>query len=111
MSYNSGCDLLEELLKIKSWSISGVVDFREESEDKLIFVVKAKSAGSHENVSNVGPPLPRVSIKWEESMELSNVIWREDWIFGGNVFCEDGFELFFLDFSLGHDRYFQYNKL
>jgi len=91
--------------------MGGVMDFREKSEDELVFGVKAKGAGSQENVSDISSSLSGISIKWEESVKFSDMFGRENWVFGGNIFAKDGFEFFVLDLLLGHDRYFQYNKL
>jgi hypothetical protein len=109
--YNSGGELFQESLEIKRSSATGILDRDEKSENKLIFGIKTKSASSHEKVSNIGSSLSWISVKREESVKFGDVLRREDRVFGGNIFTEDGFEFFFLNFPLGHYRYFQYNKL
>jgi len=104
--YDSGCQLLEELLEVEGSSVSTIMDFVKKSEDELVFGIETKSACSHEDVSDVGSSLSGISIEGEESMKFGNVIGWEDGVFGGDVFTEDGFEFFLLDFSFGHDRYF-----
>jgi hypothetical protein len=86
--------------------MGGVMDFGEESENEFVFAVKAKSACSQQNISNVSSPLPGVSVKREKSVKFGDVLGREDGVLGGNVFREHGFEFLFLDLPFGHDRYF-----
>ena len=71
--YDSGGELFQELLEIKGSSVSGILDLSEKSENKLVFGVKTKSAGGHENVSNIGSSLSGVSVKGEESVKFGDV--------------------------------------
>ena len=104
--YDSGCQLLEELLEVKGSSVSSIMDFVKKSEDELVFGIETKSTCSHEDVSDIGSSLSGISIEGEEGMKLSDVFRWEDGVFGGYILGKDGFEFFLLDFSFGHDRYF-----
>jgi len=73
--YDSGGELFQELLEIKRSSTSGILDLGEKSENKLVFGVKTKSAGSHENVSYISSSLSWISVKGEESVKLGDVFW------------------------------------
>ena len=55
-----------------------------------------------EEVSAIGSSLSGVSVEGEEGVEFGDVFGEEYGVLGGDVFCEDGFELFFLDFLFAH---------
>lgn len=100
--YDSVGELSQELFEVKRGSVSGVVDFLNKSEDEFILGIETESAGSHEHISDVCSSLPGVGIEGEEGVELGDMFWRENWVFGGDVFGEDGLEFFFLNLLLGH---------
>jgi hypothetical protein len=88
------------LLEVQSGSVGGVVDFREESEDKLVFVIESESAGCDQQISDISSSLSGIGIEGEEGVKFLDVIGREDWVLGSDVFGEDGLEFFLLSFSL-----------
>ena len=80
--------------------MSGIVNIREESEDDFVFGIKSEGLGGLEEISAISSSLSGVSVKGEESVELSDVFWCEDGVLGGDVFSKDGLEFFGLDFFL-----------
>jgi hypothetical protein len=102
--YDSCGKFLEETFEVESCSVGAVLDVLEDPEDKLEFGVKTESTGGHHEISDISPSLPGVSVEAKEGMEFRDVFRGEDGVFISNVFCEDCFELFLLDFFPGHDR-------
>jgi len=82
--------------------VSGIVDLLKKSENELVFLFKAESAGSHKKLSHISSSLSGVSVKGEESVKLRDMIGGENWVLGSDVFSKDGLEFLFLNFSLGH---------
>ena len=96
-------EFLDETLEVKRSSSSWVIDVHDQLEDDLVLLVKSKSLGSLEEISAVSSSLSGIGIEWEESMELSDVLWWEDGVFGGDVLSEDSLEFFGFDLSFaGH---------
>lgn len=74
--------------------------FLKQSEHELVFLVEAEGASGHEEFSDIGSPLPGVSVEREESMELGNSVGREYCVFGANVLGKHSLQLFCLDIPL-----------
>lgn len=58
------------------------MNFLEETEHELVLGVQSEDVGSHEQISNIGSPLPGVSVEGEQGVELGDVLGREDGVFG-----------------------------
>jgi hypothetical protein len=100
--YQSLGDLLEELLEVEGSAVGAVIDVLEETEDELVFGVEAESAGSDEEVASVCSSLSGVCVEAEEGVELLDVLGRQHWVLGGDVFAEDGLEFLVLNLFFGH---------
>ena len=99
-------EFLDEALEVKRSSSSWVIDVHDQLEDDLVLLVESKSLGSLEEISAVSSSLPGIGIEWEESMELSDVLWWEDGVFGGDVLSKNGLEFFGFDLSFAGHGYF-----
>jgi len=98
--YDAGGEFFEESFKVEGVSTGGVIDFLEESEDKLVFGLKAEGAGSEEEFSDISPSLSGIGVEGEEGVQLTDVFCCKDWIFGSNVLGKDVLQLLLLDLSL-----------
>lgn len=91
--------------------MSAVIDFLEESEDELVFMVESEGAGSDEQFANISSSLPGISVKGEEGVQFLNVLSGEDGILASDILGEDCFELLLLGFALGHLDLLVKNKI
>lgn len=71
----SGGKFSQESFEVKSLSLSGIVNIRDESEDDFVFGVKSEGLSGLEEISAISSSLSGVSVKGEESVELSDVFW------------------------------------
>ena len=99
--YDSGSQGLQELFEVQSitWCFG---EFVQDSENNIEFGVKTQSFGSQENISDINSSLSWISIKWEQSMKISDGVRGEDGVFSGDFFTEDSLEIFLLNFFSAH---------
>lgn len=83
------------------------MDLLDEPIDELVFGVKSEGGGSEEDISDIGPSLPGVSIEREDCVEFSDMVGAEHWIFSTDVLGKDSLQLLLLDLSLRHDISYQ----
>ena len=83
------------------------MDLLDESKDELVFGVESEGGGGEENISDIRPSLPGVSVEREDCVEFSDVVGAEHWVFSADVLGKDSLQLLLLDLSLGHDISYQ----
>lgn len=103
ITYDSGGQLLKEAFEVQGVTSSVIVDFLDQSEDELVLGVKAEGRGSQEDISHICSPLAWVSIEGEDSMQFSNMLSAENWIFGSNIFGQHSLQFLLLDLLPAHD--------
>lgn len=98
--YDLGGKFLEESLEVKGVAVGRIMDFLQQPEDELVFLIETKGASSEQEFSDIGSSLSRVGVEREESVELSNSIWGEYCVFGANVLGKHCLQLLLLDIPL-----------
>lgn len=100
--YDAVGELLEEGLEVEGLAVGGLVDFLDESEDKLVLGIKSESASSEEDISGISSSLARIGIEGEEGVQFGNAFGTEHWVLGADVLGKHCLELLLLDLTLGH---------
>lgn len=72
--YDPSGKFLQESLEVESVAVGGIMHLLQQSEHELVFLVEAESASSQQEFSDIGSPLPGVSVEREESMEFGDSI-------------------------------------
>ena len=114
--YHALGELLKELLEVECLATSAVLDVINDAEHELVFGIESKSAGSHEELPDISPAHPRVTVEAEQGMNFSNGFGGEDRVLGADVLGEHSLEFLLLCVTLaGHDRSYKitikYNRI
>ena len=87
--YDSLGELSKEGLEVEGVASVGISDFFDDSVDELV-PVEAEGLGGHQDVPDVGSPLPRIRIQREHGVQFRNRVSGKDRIFASNVLGHHG---------------------
>ncbi len=79
----------------------GLINFYKSSVNELVFLLKAKCSGSHEDISDLNSSLSGIGVKREQCVELFDDFLVKDRVLVSDWFGHDGLKIFLVDLSSG----------